>query len=138
MFVVRINKKSIFICLFCVFVCAFSAFLLKNSFYAGAHDEKGGFIKYAKFTPTYEALEKAMLEDIKSHSEENPISWIDILAVLAAKYGGNFKKYSVSDMQEVVKRLKAGESAEKITNNGKNYNYYKEVYSAVLGEFLGG
>jgi murein DD-endopeptidase MepM/ murein hydrolase activator NlpD len=109
---------------------------LKNSLYVGAH-EQNNFIKYAKFTPTYEVLEKAMLEDIKSHSEDKKISWIDILAILASKYGGDFKKYSVNDMNEVTKKLKSGDTVEEITNNNKNYNYYKEVYSAVLGEFLG-
>lgn len=136
MFVLRIKKKSIFIGLFCALACAFSALLLKNSFYAGAEEQKD-FIKYAKFTPTYEALEKSMLEDIKSHGEGKQISWIDILAVLAVKYGGDFKKYNVNDMNDVIKRLKEGDSGEKITNNCKNYNYYKEVYSAVLSGFLG-
>ncbi len=137
MFVVRIRKKSIFIGLFSALICTFFAFLLKNSFYAGAQGDQNGFIKYAKFTPTYEVLEKAMFEDIKSHSEDRPISWIDILAVLAVKYGGDFKKYKINDMNEVVERLKEGECAEKIANGVKNFNYYKEVYGAVLCEFLG-
>lgn len=136
MFVVRIKKKSILIGLFCALALVFSAFLLKSSFYAGAHEHEG-FIKYAKFTPTYEVLEKSMLADIKSHSEEKPISWIDILSVLAVKYGGDFKKYNINDLNEVIKKLKAGEPAEAIANNEKNYNYYKEVYSAVLSGFLG-
>ncbi len=136
MFIIRIKKKYIFIGIFFAIIFIFSIFLLKNSFYADAH-EHGGFIKYAKFTPTYEVLEKSMLEDIKSQSEDKQISWIDILAILSTKYGGDFKKYSINDMNAVVKRLKSGESAEKIANNSKNYNYYKEVYNAVLGGFLG-
>ncbi len=135
-FVVRIKKKSMLIGLIFALACAFLAFLIKNSLYAGAQ-EKNDFIKYAKFTPTYEVLEKAMFEDVKSHSEDKQISWVDILAVLATKYGGDFKKYNAGDMNETVKRLKSGEAAEQITKNSKSYNYYKEVYSAVLGGFLG-
>ncbi len=101
-----------------------------------AHENKK-FIKYAEFNPTYEVLDKAMKEDIKSQNESVKINWIEILSCLACKYGGDFKKYKESDISEIIKRLKSGENIGEITKNNKNYDYYHQVYEAVLKEFLG-
>ena len=137
MFVVRIKKENIIIFAVSI-VLSLSAllFIVKGNFSAQAQENKN-FIKYAEFNPTYEALDKAMREDIKSHNEEIKINWIDVLACLGAKYGGNFKKYREKDMNEVISKLKSGTSIDEITKNMKNYNYYNNVYSAVLKEFLG-
>lgn len=136
MFVIKIKKKFMIICVLSIFGLLFSSMFFSNVFYVGAQ-ENDKFIKYAEFNPTYEALEKAMMADIKSHKENTKISWIDILALLASKYGGDFKKYKSNDIDEIISKLSGGMSAEEIAKNKKNYNYYKEVYSAVLGGFLG-
>ena len=137
MFVIRLEKK---------FILTFTAvitlgiltliFCSGNHFTAEAHDSKN-FIKYAEFNPSYEALDKAMREDIKSHGEDIKINWIEVLACLGAKYGGDFKKYNEKDMDEIIKKLKEKTPIEKISGNYKNYPYYHEVYSSVLKEFLG-
>ncbi len=137
MFVIRLEKK---------FILTFTAvitlgiltliFCSGNHFTAEAHDSKN-FIKYAEFNPSYEALDKAMREDIKSHGEDIKINWIEVLACLGAKYGGDFKKYNEKDMDEIIKKLKEKTPIEKISENYKNYPYYHEVYSSVLKEFLG-
>ena len=93
----------------------------KNSVYA--HENKN-FIKYAEFGPSYEALEKAMKEDIKSHSNEIKINWIDVLAYLGAKYGGNFKKYKEKDLTDITEKIKSGANINDLTKNLKNYGYY--------------
>ena len=95
------------------------------------------YIKYVEFNPTYPALEKAMKIDIASQKEDIKISWIDILSYLATKYGGDFKRYSAKDMDNIVSKLKSGEKIEELTKKMKYFMYYKEAYSAVLGEFLG-
>lgn len=103
-------------------------------------DEQGkkNFIKYAEFKVPYEALEKAMKVDIESHEKETKISWIDVLAYLSAKYGGDFKShYKAKDMDAVVEELKNGKSLEDLTAKMKYFKYYKDVYNAVLGEFIG-
>lgn len=96
------------------------------------------FIKYAEFKIPYEALEKAMKIDIESHEKEVKINWIDLLAYLSAKYGGDFKShYKAKDMDVVAKELKNGKSLEELTAKMKYFKYYKDVYTAVLGEFIG-
>lgn len=43
------------------------------------------------------------------------INWIDVLAYLGAKYGGDFKSYKEKDMTEIVEKLQNGEKIEDLT-----------------------
>jgi murein DD-endopeptidase MepM/ murein hydrolase activator NlpD len=132
------RKKNILIFLIAVFstVILILTVLSKNNHKVGAQKEKK-FIKYAEFTPTFEALEYTMNIDIKTHENKNHISWIDTLAYLSSRYGGDFEKYRNSHVEDFVKRINDGEKIEDLTKNLKFFFYYKEVYSAVLGNFLG-
>ena len=93
LFVIRLKKQHIWTLAAFVTVGVFAfTFFRGVKFMVGAHENKN-FIKYAEFNPSYEALDKAMREDIKSHGEEIKINWIEVLACLGTKYGGDFKKY---------------------------------------------
>lgn len=139
--VIGIKKSYIYLFIFClVFIIGMIFSILnKNIINTEANeDEKScDYIKYAEFNVPYSALEKAMNIDMKTHNEDIKINWIEILAYLASKYGGEFKKYKDSDMDEVVKQLKEGKPIDELTSKMKLYNYFFEVYTAVLGEFLG-
>ncbi len=95
------------------------------------------YIKYAEFNVTYQALCDALEADIESYGSDVHISWIDLLSFLGARYGGDFSKYKTTHLKDYEKRLAEGESAEEIGNDLKYYEYYKQVYTAVLGGFLG-
>lgn len=95
------------------------------------------FIKYAEFNVPYSAMEKAMRYDIKSRDQEVKINWIELLSYLGAKYGGEFKNYKEKDLDNLVCKLKEGDSIEKLSEQMKYYPYYNKVYGAVLGGFLG-
>ncbi len=101
--------------------------------------KKKEFIKYVEFNVTYAALEKALQIDIKSHEEnaEVKISWIDLLAYLGAKYGGDFSKYQSSDMDTLVDKLQSGETMESLSEGMQYYAYYSKAYTAVLGGMVG-
>ena len=99
---------------------------------------KKDFIKYAEFNVPCEILEKAMQLDIDSHDKKIKINWIDILAYLAAKYGGDFKHhYKFDDMKAISHELSQGKNIDELTEKMKFFKYYKDVYTAVLGEFIG-
>ena len=98
---------------------------------------KRDFIRYAEFNVTYEALETAMQADIDSYGSENHINWIEPLAYLGAKYGGDFSSYKKKDLTSILEKLKTGENINELTKDMKYYPYYYQVYSAVLGGFLG-
>lgn len=102
------------------------------------NEGKKDFIKYAEFNVPYEVLDKVMKIDIESHDKEIKINWIDVLAYLSAKYGGDFKShYKAKDMDAVVSEINNGKTIDELTEKMKYFKYYKEVYTAVLGEFVG-
>ena len=98
-------------------------------------EKKKEFIKYVEFNVTYAALDKALQIDIKSHEEnaEVKISWIDLLAYLGAKYGGDFSRYQSSDMDALVEKLQSGETMESLTEGMQYYAYYSKAYTASTG-----
>jgi len=100
---------------------------------------KKDFIKYVEFNVPYVALEKALQIDVKSHQDDSKldISWIDLLAYLGAKYGGEFSHYKSSDMDALVKQLIDGKTMNELTDGMKYYSYYSEVYTAILGGMVG-
>jgi murein DD-endopeptidase MepM/ murein hydrolase activator NlpD len=65
------------------------------------------------------------------------LDWVEILAYLGTRYGGDFARYNSKDMDKLIARLKSGESIEELTKDLKHYSYYYEAYSAVLGSFVG-
>lgn len=107
-----------------------------SSSVSSAPSAKKDYIKYVEFNVTYLALKKAMNLDIESHRNGGNLSWIDILAYLGAKYGGDFDHYKSADMDAFVKQLQT-KSVAQITANMKYFQYYHEAYSAVLGGLLG-
>lgn len=137
MLVFKLKRYHIFTVFLLLLISSFLILFFKKSDYSVSAEENKNFIKYVEFNPCYEALEKAMHEDIKSHNEVNQINWIEILAYLGAKYGGDFKRYNKEDIEKLVQRLKNGENMTDISKNMKNYNYYFEAYGTVLKEFIG-
>lgn len=102
------------------------------------NEEKNNFIKYAEFNVPYEVLKRAMEIDIESRDKDVKINWIDLLAYLAAKYGGDFKvNYKSSDLDFLVNELNSGKTVEELAEKFKYYKYFHEVYLATLGEFIG-
>jgi len=100
-------------------------------------DEEKNFIKWVDFNVPYSVMEKTLALDIKSYGKETKLNWIELIAYLAAKYGGNFKNYKSSDLDKLVKQLNEGCTMTELTAGMKHYSYYYEAYSAVLGGFVG-
>ena len=100
---------------------------------------KKDFIKWVDFNVTAEAMRLTAKLDIDSHNndEENKYNWIELLAYLACKNGGNFKNFKRTDLDNLVAKLKDGETMESLTQDLKFYDYYYESYCAVLDGFIG-
>lgn len=127
------------LCLLAAAVLSLSGTALRRSVPAqapAANEPKKDYIKWVEFNVPYLAMKKAMNLDIESHKSGGNLSWIDILAYLGARYGGNFDRYKSADMDSFVEKLKAKSVAE-VTGDMKYYPYYHEAYSAVLGGLLG-
>lgn len=103
-----------------------------------AHAEScDDFIKWIDFDVTYGAMSEAMELDISTYGSDAHINWIELLALLGAKYGGDYSKFRQKDLAAAATSLQDGAAAAEITENPKLYAYYFEAYCAVLGGFLG-
>lgn len=133
---VRKNSIIIGIVAIIILICIISFFCLKS--YANDEENKK-YIKWVDFNVTLSLLEKTSKLDIDSHNknEEIKLNWIELLSYLASKYGGNFKSFKQKDLDNVVNRLKNGETMDQITKDMKLYPYYIEAYNAILEQFIG-
>lgn len=98
---------------------------------------ENNYIKWVEFNVNYSALDDSMKIDIDSQSEECKINWIDLLACLGAKYGGDFSKYQKSDLISIADKFKGGATIDELISENKYLSYYKEAYDAVLSQFIG-
>lgn len=101
------------------------------------NSEKPSYIKWFEFDATNHVLSSAMKRDVISLQEEVKLDWIQIIACLAAKYGGDFSRYKEADMDAVCEKLRAGTPPATIAGSEKYYTYYYEGYRAALGGLVG-
>lgn len=103
------------------------------------NETKKDFIKWVDFNVTAEAMNLTAKLDIDSHTknEEIKYNWIELLAYLACKNGGDFKNFKKTDLDTLIAKIKDGETIESLTQDLKFYDYYYESYSAVLSGFIG-
>lgn len=95
------------------------------------------FIKWVDFTVPEPALTKAFRYDVDTCQQPIHLNWIELLAYLSARYGGNFSNYKESDMDAAAQSLLSGASMEQLTADLTYYPYYLEAYTAVLGGLVG-
>ncbi len=99
--------------------------------------EKPSTIKWVDFTVTCEAMTKAFRLDMDTFQSEPHLNWIELLAYLGARYGGDFSHYKDSDLDLLAQKLSQGSTMEELTKDMKYYAYYLEAYTAVLGGMVG-
>ncbi|MCI8838245.1 MAG: M23 family metallopeptidase [Hungatella sp.] len=99
--------------------------------------KKQDFIKWVDFQVTKEAMQQAFRYDVDTCQSDIHLNWIELLAYLGARYGGDFSRYKAADMKTVADRVMGGEKMEDITKDMKYYSYYLEAYGAVLGGMVG-
>lgn len=102
-----------------------------------AEPGKGDFIKWVDFDVTSDAMTQAFRFDVATCQQETHLNWVQLLAVLGARYGGDFSRYKPEDMETLTKRLQNGETIEAVTKDLKYYPYYLEAYGAVLNGMVG-
>ncbi|SHO51463.1 M23 family metallopeptidase [Anaerocolumna xylanovorans] len=96
------------------------------------------YIKWVDFDVCAEAMEKACDLDVASQSENVKLNWIELLAYVGTRYGGDFSRYKEKDLTALADKLKSGETTmEALTKDMKYYSYYLEAYTAVLGGMVG-
>lgn len=101
-------------------------------------EEKKDYIKWVDFNVTSEAMKQAYQYDVDTYGKEIHLNWIDLLAIIGAKNGGDFKRYKAEDMSEIAEKFLSAESTvEEYTKEIKYFPYYREAYGAVLEGMVG-
>ncbi|MCI8524827.1 MAG: M23 family metallopeptidase [Oscillospiraceae bacterium] len=96
----------------------------------------GDYIRWVDFDVSYAALQRALDLDIASRDTEQPVSWIDLLALSAAWSGGG--KFQPKTVDKALAALTAGRSLEEqLGAQYRCFAYYQEAYGAVLGGLVG-
>lgn len=97
----------------------------------------GSPIQWVDFNVTAAALNQAFRYDVDTCQQDIHLNWIDLLAYLGARYGGDFSHYQPSHMDEAAQKLLAGQTMEELAKDLKPYRYYREAYGAVLEGLVG-
>lgn len=101
-------------------------------------EEEKDFIRWVDFQVTCEAMDDAYQYDVDTHGTACELHWIELLAVLASRNGGDFSNYRSSQMDALAHSLLSGEETmESLTESLTYYSYYQEAYHAVLGGMVG-
>ena len=99
--------------------------------------QKKKYIHWVEFNVPADVMEKAFRLDMGTVQEEVHLDWVELLAYLGAKYGGDFERFRQADLDAVVEKLKSGSAMEEIAKDMKYYAYYREAYGAVLDGMVG-
>lgn len=139
---VSFSRKSLLLCVLITVFAAGAAILPVTRVLPTANGNtdvqtKEDYIKWVDLNVSYEALCDAMEADISSYGTENHYIWTDLLAYLAAANGNNFSGYGKNALNSLIEKLNAGKTMEELTENMKYYSYYKEAFTAILGEYIG-
>lgn len=134
-FAVKIKKRALALLAGLVILVAFAPPL--GRVWAAPAEAEKNFIKWVDFDVPYTLLRKALDVDIETQKAGRHTGWVDLLAYLAAKYGGDFSLYKQSDLDRALERLSGGETVEELAASLPHFAYYQEAYGAVLGGFVG-
>ena len=102
------------------------------------------FIKWVDFNVSYEALCEAYQWDVDTYEaaledgESVHVDWIELLAYVGAKHGGEFPSGTKAEIARTAKKLQTKETTmRELVKDMKYYSYYLEAYEAVLGGYVG-
>jgi len=91
-----------------------------------------------EFDIPVEVLAQAMQYDIKHHSGETPMYWVDLLAYGAARHFGKFPGGArCKHIESAAQKLAAGQNIDEIAADLKLFQFYRTAYGAVLSWMVG-
>ena len=86
---------------------------------AAGDSQKKRYIHWVEFNVPADVMEKAFRLDMGTVQEEVHLDWVELLAYLGAKYGGDFERFRQTDLDAVVEKLKSGSAMEEIAKDMK-------------------
>ncbi|MCL1874177.1 MAG: M23 family metallopeptidase [Clostridiales bacterium] len=139
MFIILKKTKLIAVILGLVLLCAIISLLHISYSQATSSELEKKYIKWVDFDIPAGLMKEAIKLDVTSYQEKGSehTGWIELLAYLGTKYGGDFKKYKPSHLKTLLKEINEGKTMTVMAAKLKNYPYYLEAYQAVLGGLVG-
>ena len=114
--------------LFVLMLLCLCLFMKKTDRQTDIFQTSSKFIKWVDFNVTSEALDQAFRYDVDTCQAEIHLNWVDLLAYLGTRYGGDFSRYKKSDMKKVAEQLINGEmTMEELTSDMKYYDPTKGI-----------
>lgn len=113
------------------------SFPVTNQDQTASSSEGRKYIKWVDFDVTAKAMQEAFRYDVNTCQSDPHLNWVDLLAYLGARYGGDFSRYSSKDLDALAEQLLSGKTMEELTAKLKYYSYYREAYGAVLDGLVG-
>lgn len=139
----KLRKKALLTVLLfcCILMTAAFPLLYGAAATAGepAEQPEKDFIKWVDFTVPESLLRDALDVDLATYADESRphISWVELIAYLGARYGGDFTRYRKKDLTALVQRVEDGEPVSQLAAGMKYFDYYLEAYGAVLNGLVG-
>ena len=89
-------------------------------------EKEKSYIKWVDFKGTAVVLKKLADTDINSHvnNEQIQFNWIELMAYLGCKYGGELSLFKDKDLENLLNSLREGKTMNELTANMKHYNYF--------------
>ena len=101
-----------------------------------AQAEGRDFIKWVDFDLSCEAMSAALEIDQCSHEQEQPLSWIDILALAATRQGSG--RFGSKAVHAAADELRQDDPPSVFLGSQYRYfQYWQQAYGAVLGGLAG-
>ena len=102
-------------------------------------EKEKSYIKWVDFKGTAVVLKKLADTDINSHvnNEQIQFNWIELMAYLGCKYGGDLSLFKDKDLENLLNSLREGKTMNELTANMKLYNYFFQSYDAIFHEYIG-
>ena len=97
---------------------------------------KEPYIKWVDFNVTSQALNDAFRYDVDTVQSPIHLNWIELLAYLGARYGGDFSHYQKKDLDTLADTLTNGSMT--MAQLTKNMQYYSPPYGVVILRSFGG
>lgn len=138
-YTIKIKKGAALAALAAAVLLAVFVPVLSGAFPADTKPTQKDFIKWVDFNVPEDLLRSALELDVESHRQEDgaAVDWIDLLAYLGTKCGGDFSQYKRGDLDALLERVESGEDIATLGKEMKYFSYYSEAYRAVLGGLVG-
>ena len=115
------------------------AFALPAGAAGGSPAPERKYIKWVDFNAPASLMKRLVELDTAAHSDPSApqVRWIEALAYLGARCGGDFKEYKGRALERLLAELASGKTMDGLTAGMKHYAYYLEAYTAALGGLVG-